>query len=66
MAVYRQKIMERIAITQLIRKMLLDMQRSMYAKIKEIEDAKVDSVGERIAEVEKKEEAKVTGEKVAN
>ena len=66
MAVYRQKIMERIAITQLIRKMLLDMQRSMYAKIKEIEDAKVDSVGEQIAEVEKKEEAKVTGEKVAN
>jgi hypothetical protein len=39
-AVYRQKIMDRIAVTQLIRKMLLDMTRQVYVKIKEIEDAK--------------------------
>ena len=37
-ASYRQKIMERIAVTQLIRKMLLDMSRQVYAQIKQIED----------------------------
>lgn len=36
----RQKTLDRIQITQFIRKTLLDIQKTVYVKIKEIEDAK--------------------------
>lgn len=37
---FRQKILDRIHITQFIRKSLLDVQRAVYTKIIEIENAK--------------------------
>ncbi|CDW83191.1 UNKNOWN [Stylonychia lemnae] len=37
---YRQRILDRIQITHFVRKLLLDVTRSVYAKIKEIEDLK--------------------------
>ena len=38
---YKQKILDRIQITQFIRKLLLDVQRTVYARIKEIEEEKL-------------------------
>ena len=35
---YRQKVLDRLAITQIVRKMLSDMQKNMFLKIKEIEE----------------------------
>ncbi len=37
---YRQKISERIQVTPMIRKVLLEIQKQVYTKIIEIEDSK--------------------------
>ena len=46
-AAFRQKILDRIQIQQFIRRMLLEVQKSVYAKIKDIEDEKAKKAEEK-------------------